>query len=127
MVQAKIHIWDTGGQEQFRSMLSMYYRDAAGALICFDLTNPKSFSSVNYWIEEMEKNNNSDKGNFVLAMAGNKCDLDSQKMISYAEANELALEKNLIYQETSAKSGEGVQEVFMEMIKQIIIKKREQQ
>mmetsp|Transcript_40636 Transcript_40636/g.61932 ORF Transcript_40636/g.61932 Transcript_40636/m.61932 type:complete len:111 (+) Transcript_40636:214-546(+) len=76
MIQAKIHIWDTGGQEQFRSMLKMYYKDADAALIVFDLSSTKTFSSVRYWVDEMESNCNNDRSNFVLAMAGNKCDID---------------------------------------------------
>ena len=76
MCQIKLHIWDTGGQEQFRSMLSMYYRDADAALICFDISSENTFKSVYYWVGEMEKNCNNDRSKFVLAMAGNKCDVD---------------------------------------------------
>lgn len=73
-------------------MLSMYYRDADGALICFDLSNPKSFQSVYYWIEEMNNNCNNDRSNFVLGLAGNKCDLEeSLKKINYQTANDTAL------------------------------------
>tara|TARA_B110000285_G_C14773401_1_gene445070 strand:- start:187 stop:372 length:186 start_codon:yes stop_codon:yes gene_type:complete len=57
-------------------MLNMYYRDADAALICYDVANEQTFKSVFYWIGEMEKNCNNDRSNFVLAMAGNKCDLD---------------------------------------------------
>ena len=59
--------------------MSLYYRDADAALICFDLSNAKTFESVEYWIGEMEKNCNNDRTNFVLAMAGNKCDIDEEK------------------------------------------------
>ena len=55
-------------------MLSMYYKGADAALICFDIGDAKTFNSVHYWIGEMEKNN--DRDNVVLAMAGNKCDID---------------------------------------------------
>ena len=114
----KLHIWDTGGQEQFRSMLNMYYRDADAALICYDVANEQTFKSVFYWIGEMEKNCNNDRSNFVLAMAGNKCDLDDNlKQVSLSQADEAAKENNMIFQETSARTGEGVQELFMTMIK----------
>ena len=78
-VKVNLDIWDTGGQEQFRSMLSMYYRDADAALICYDVGNEKSFRSVYYWIGEMEKNCNNERDGVVLAVAGNKCDLDDEK------------------------------------------------
>ena len=69
-----MHIWDTGGSERFRSMVSLYYRDAAAAIICYDLSDDKSFTSVHFWINEMV--NNNDKDDFVMALAGNKCDID---------------------------------------------------
>ena len=51
-----MHIWDTGGHEKFRSMINLYYRDAVGAVICFDLTDEKSFESVRFWVNEMKNN-----------------------------------------------------------------------
>ena len=47
----KLHIWDTGGSDRFRSLVSMYYRDAVAAIICYDLTNEHSFKSVDYWTQ----------------------------------------------------------------------------
>ena len=49
----KMHIWDTGGSDRFRSLVSMYYRDAVAALICYDVTNERSFESVGFWTNEM--------------------------------------------------------------------------
>ena len=60
-------------------MMRLYYRDAEAALICFDLGHAKSFDAVNYWVGEMEKNCNNERQNFVLAMAGNKCDIEDSK------------------------------------------------
>jgi len=70
----KLHIWDTGGSERFRSMVSLYYRDAAAAIICYDLSDDKTFTSVHFWINEMI--NNNDREEFVMALAGNKADID---------------------------------------------------
>ena len=67
-----MHIWDTGGSERFRTMVSLYYRDAAAAIICYDVTDENSFDSVSYWIKEMQKNSNKDK--FVIVLAANKID-----------------------------------------------------
>ena len=76
--------------------MSLYYKDADAALICFDLSNAKSFDSVRYWSAEMDKNCNKEA--FTLAMAGNKCDIDdSEKKISLSMANELAKELGMIY------------------------------
>ena len=70
-----MHIWDTGGHERFRSMINMYYRDAIGAIICYDLTNEASFKSVEYWVNEMKANTTADQDGFIMALAGNKCDI----------------------------------------------------
>ena len=103
----------------------MYYRDADAALICFDVGNAKSFDSVTYWTGEMEKNCNNDRTNFVLALAGNKCDIDDgKKQISMTVASEMAKENNMIFRETSAKTGEGVNELFLALIQNIIKVKR---
>lgn len=73
----KLHIWDTGGSDRFRSLVSMYYRDAMAAIVCYDLTNETSFQSVSYWTNEMQQKNNLDK--FVIALAGNKSDIEQEK------------------------------------------------
>lgn len=87
----KLHIWDTGGSEKFRSMIKLYYKDAAAAIICYDVSDEKSFSSVYYWINQMNENSTADGGNFVMALAGNKCDLDpAQVKIPLETASDLA-------------------------------------
>ena len=57
-------------------MISLYYKDAVAAIICYDLSDEKSFNSVHYWINEMINNNNNESDNFIMALAGNKSDLD---------------------------------------------------
>ena len=73
----KLHIWDTGGSDRFRSLVSMYYRDAVAAIICYDLGNELSFKSVEYWTNEMKQKNNMT--NFVIALSANKCDMPKEK------------------------------------------------
>ena len=88
-------------------MVSLYYRDAAAAIICYDVGDEKSFQSVHFWINEM--NNNNDKEDFIMALAGNKCDLDpTLKKISIGMGTELSKKHDMIFEETSAKSGDGV-------------------
>jgi len=87
----------------------MYYKGADAALICFDIGDAKTFESVHYWITEMDKNCDYEREKIVMAMAGNKCDIDdSLKKVPMAKADELAKENNMIYYETSAKTNEGV-------------------
>ena len=122
MQQIKLHLWDTGGQEQFRAMTNLYFRDADAAIICYDIGEASSFNSVTYWAQQMEKNCNRGPDNYVLALAGNKCDIeDSKKQINMKQASEVATEYKMIFHETSAKTGEGVNEMFMELINKLIM------
>lgn len=122
--QVKLHIWDTGGSEKFRSMIKLYYKDAAAAIICYDLSEEKTFNSCYYWIDQMIQNAPDSGDNFVMALAGNKCDLDpSQVKVSLQTASELAQKHNMIAAETSAKTGKGVQELFKKIAERIVISK----
>ena len=89
-------------------MVSLYYRDAAAAvIICYDLTEDKSFTSVHFWINEMI--NNNDKEDFVMALAGNKCDSDpALRKVTKGMAESLAQKHRMVVAETSAKTGEGI-------------------
>ena len=66
----KMDIWDTGGQERFRALLQLYYRDATAALITYDITNDKSLESCEYWVKELRSN----EENCMLFLVGNKID-----------------------------------------------------
>ena len=88
-------------------MVSLYYRDAAAAIICYDLSDDKSFTSVHFWINEML--NNNDREESVMALAGNKCDIDpAQRKITKGMSESLGQKHNMIVAETSAKSGDGI-------------------
>ena len=76
----------------------MYYRGADAALICYDVGNAKTFQSVYFWIKEMEKNNDNERENIVMAMAANKCDIDDAlKQVPMSTADECSRENNMIY------------------------------
>ena len=70
-----MHLWDTGGHEKFRSMMNLYYRDAIGAIVCYDMTEERSFNAVNYWVNEMMQKTDFNSGGFTMALVGNKCDM----------------------------------------------------
>eukprot|EP00920_Eleutheroschizon_duboscqi_P043747 GHVT01104355.1.p1 GENE.GHVT01104355.1~~GHVT01104355.1.p1 ORF type:complete len:224 (-),score=36.92 GHVT01104355.1:112-783(-) len=106
--QMKLHIWDTGGQERFRAMASLYYRDAAAAIIVYDSTDAASYSAVNYWINELR-----DKGppNCVIAVAANKSDVPEGKVDTQV-SREFFDKNQMIFVECSAKTGENVSMMF---------------
>ena len=110
-VKMKLHIWDTSGQDRFRSMTNLYYRDAQVAILTYDVTNEQSLDSLTYWLKEL--NDKVDQDNMLLCLAGNKNDVDSsQKRVTTAKGKEFAEKNNMIFYETSAKTGAGVKELF---------------
>ena len=110
-VKMKLHIWDTSGQDRFRSMTNLYYRDAQVAILTYDVTNEQSLDSLTYWLKEL--NDKVDQDNMLLCLAGNKNDVDSsQKKVTTAKGKEFAEKNNMIFYETSAKTGAGVKELF---------------
>ena len=107
----KLHIWDTSGQDRFRSMTNLYYRDAQVAILTYDVTNEQSLESLNYWLNEL--NDKVDQDNMLLCLAGNKNDVDSsEKKVPTSKGKAFAEEHNMIFYETSAKTGVGVKELF---------------
>ncbi|KAL0478237.1 Ras-related protein Rab [Acrasis kona] len=107
--KVKLQVWDTAGQERFRAMASSYFRVAQGVIITFDVTNEESFHGINVWMRQIREH--APEG-IKIILVGNKIDLDG-RVVTREMAEELA-EKLKIeqYFETSAKSGENVNEAF---------------
>ena len=101
----KIVIWDTAGQEKYRSMVGMYYRGATVALICYDITSRNSFLSIEGWHKDLMKVAPQD---ISLAVVGNKCDLEEERDVSIDEGKELADKIGAIHYEVSAKTGQSL-------------------
>jgi Ras-related protein Rab-2A len=108
--QVKLQIWDTAGQESFRSIARSYYRDAAGALLVFDVTRKESFSHCERWLQETRQFSHP---NIVITLVGNKCDLTQKRIVNRSEAESFAAGNGLRYVEASAKSATGVDEAFL--------------
>ena len=107
----KLHIWDTSGQDRFRSMTNLYYRDAQVAILTYDVTNEQSLESLNYWLNEL--NDKTEINDMLLCLAGNKIDVEaSKRQVSTSKGKSFAEEHNMIFFETSAKTGAGVKELF---------------
>lgn len=106
-------------------MVSLYYRDSQAAVICFDLAEEQSFRSTQYWVDEMRKNNTYD--GFVLILAGNKADINPRdRRVSKEQASEYARLHGMEYIETSAKTGQGVTEVFGRIAHRVFETKKQQ-
>lgn len=106
----KLQIWDTAGQESFRSITRSYYRGAAGALLVYDITRRETFTALQYWLEDAQKYSND---NITIMLIGNKSDLEGKRAVSTEEGEQFAKQHNLIFLETSAKNANNVEDAFM--------------
>ena len=105
-----MQIWDTAGQEKYRSLAPMYYRNAQAAILVFDLTNTQSYEALEQWATELEEKSSTEIKLFIV---GNKCDLTEQRAVSKEEAEEFTYRHGgMAYIETSAKNGTGVLQLF---------------
>ena len=111
----KFEIWDTAGQEKYRSLTTMFYKDANAAVMVYDVTRADSFEEIkNYWSNQIKDNSPE---NIILAIAANKSDLIEQETVDEGEARNFAKELNAIFVTTSAKSSEGINSLFEEIAK----------
>ena len=153
--QIKLQIWDTAGQEAFRSITRSYYRGAAGALLVYDITRRDTFNHLTTWLEDARQHSNS---NMVIMLIGNKSDLESRRevmirtfvsdsificrsiclfvcwlidwfslisQVKKEEGEAFAREHSLIFMETSAKTAANVEEAFINTAKEIYDKIQE--
>lgn len=105
----KLQMWDTAGQEKFKTIVSAYYKGAQGIMFVFDLTDPKSFSDVKSWMAEAERFSH-DK--VVKILVGNKSDMENERMIRREDAQQFADSEGMLYYETSAKTNYNVETLF---------------
>jgi GTPase SAR1 family protein len=94
----------------------MYYRGAAAAIVVYDITNPDSFTGAKSWVKELQRRGDP---NVVIALAGNKADLESRRKVEFEEANSYAEENGILHLETSAKNANNVKALFVEIAKQL--------
>jgi small GTP-binding protein len=112
-----LDVWDTAGQEEYRTFIAEYFRGAHGCFIVFDVTRPESFEHLDSWLEYMKPKAEHCK----YAAIGNKCDLDDPNKISPEAGNEWVERHNaLFYWEVSAKTGQGIREIFEKMAESIL-------
>ncbi|KAH8584694.1 Rab2 GTPase [Cryptosporidium sp. chipmunk genotype I] len=111
----KLQIWDTAGQESFRSITRSYYRGAAGALLVYDITRRDTFNHLSKWLNDVKRNATP---NMTIILVGNKSDLDRRE-VTTEEGVEFAEQNGLLFIETSAKTSNNVEEAFMKIAEKI--------
>ncbi|KAL7754360.1 hypothetical protein RI367_000341 [Sorochytrium milnesiophthora] len=108
----KLQIWDTAGQESFRSITRSYYRGAAGALLVYDISRRDTFNHITTWLSDARTYSSP---NTTIMLVGNKADLkeSGKRAVTYEEGERLAEAHGLLFVETSAKAGDNVDEAFI--------------
>jgi len=115
-LQIKLQIWDTAGQESFRSITRSYYRGAAGALLVYDITRRETFVQLEKWLTEARENASEE---MVIMLIGNKVDLEHKRCVTKEEGQQFAKDNGLIFLETSAKTAQNVEEAFVQTAEKI--------
>ncbi|XP_069049836.1 ras-related protein Rab-41 isoform X2 [Lepisosteus oculatus] len=106
----RLQLWDTAGQERFRSLIPSYIRDSAAAVVVYDIANLNSFQQTSKWIDDVRTERGSD---VIIMLVGNKTDLaDKSRQITTEEGEQRAKELNVMFIETSAKTGYNVKQLF---------------
>ena len=113
--KVNLDVWDTAGQETYRSLIDLYYRDKAGVVLVFDVCSRPSFESLSYWFKQIRKKTLNE--NVKVVLVGNKIDREETGMrkVSREEAEDLAEKEGILYMETSVKSNINVTEVFQRL------------
>jgi len=115
--RVNLSIWDTAGQERFHALGPIYYRDANGALLVYDITDSDSFARVQNWVKELRRMLGND---VVLVIAGNKCDLERNRTVPQDKAESYAQSVGANHFLTSAKINKGIDELFLDLTKRMI-------
>jgi len=115
--QITLEIWDTAGQEKFRALTQLFYKEASAAILVYDITRKDSFNQIKeYWINQViEKSPN----NIIIAIVANKIDLFEKEEVEEKIARDFALENNAIFMMTSAKNKDGIDELFSSIANKI--------
>ena len=109
----RLLLYDTAGQEKFKSLIPMYIRDANIILVVYDITIKDSFTHTEHWVNETKDLKREDA---IFVLIGNKIDLDDKRAVSKKEGEDFATEKGFIFHEVSAKTGEGIEQLFLNKI-----------
>jgi Ras-related protein Rab-5C len=107
---ARLLIWDTAGQERYRGITHMYYRNAAAALLVYSINDRDSFNQVDIWLRSLQDNTPS---GVLVFLVGNKSDLDENRQVSIQEGQDKATTIHATFSEVSAKTGLGIEELFI--------------
>ena len=116
-INVKLLLYDKAGQEKFRTLIPLYTREANIIFFIYDITNSDSFHNIEKWYNSLE---NVNKNEAIFFLVGNKIDLNDERKVPEEEARAYANRYNFIFQEVSALTGDGIEELFLNQLAQEI-------
>jgi len=122
-IEVILDIWDTAGQEVYRSFVKLFYKESKIAILVYDISDRKSFDELKkYWFNEIKEFSKD----IIIGIAGNKSDLIDKEEVNEDEARKFAKEINASFRLTSALSNIGIEELFLELTKKYLEEKKEE-
>jgi len=118
-VQLFLMVWDIVGHKSSKKVPATYYAGVEGIIVVFDLTRPETFSDLDFWVNSIMSEKNYSP---VVVLMGNKSDLKDQQKVTEEELQKMASKLNAIYFLTSAKTGENVEEAFLKLGNELVLK-----
>ena len=115
-----VKLWDTAGQERYKSLTQSYFKNAEGVIVTYDITNSESFDNLKYWINSIKKNIEGKNIFIPVIIIGNKIDMSDSREINKEDAEKFASDNKYKYYETSAKTGEGVDQAIRDLVNNIL-------
>ena len=116
----RIKIWDTAGQERYRSLTKGFFRNADGIMLVYDVTNSDTYDNLKFWLQSIKNNMSADMGEIPIIIIGNKIDCTEEREVNFQEAENFWKEQGFSYFETSAKTGEDIDETIKFLVKKVI-------
>ena len=115
-----IKLWDTVGQERYKALTQNFFKNAEGVMVVYDITKVDSFDNLKFWINSIKQNMENKNIIIPVIIIGNKVDMEDMREISNENAENFAKENNYKYFETSAKTGEGIDNAVRELVNQVL-------
>lgn len=122
-VLANVAIWDTAGQERFHSLGPIYYRDADGAVVVYDITDAESFTRMKNWTKELRKMVGGEE-TISIVIVGNKIDLESKRQVNEREAIAYAQSVGALHYNASAKLNTGLDTIFLDLTQRMMDRRK---
>ena len=114
--KVKLQIWDTAGQDRYRSITKNYYKGANGIILIYDITNSETYDNVENWISQIKEESSP---NVIIYIVGNKIDMENERKVTTEEGKKIADDYKLPFIETSAKSDININETFEDLVERI--------